>query len=205
HRGQEIGRGRAGCADEGNRLLEDARHAQREKGGRALIHMHPDPQPRMIGAHHGDGGRPGTRADAHVAHARPDQLIDERADEHVGDLLAIHRPFAPKAASMGRSLRQDSSNSLSASESATIPHPAYNKARSPAKSAERMATANSPSPRTSTQPTGPAYQPRSADSSSRMSARALSVGCPPMAGVGWRRSARSKMPAPAPRRARTGV
>ena len=75
-----------------------------------------------------------------------------------------------------------------------MPQPTNRWAWSPAMTPDRMATTNSPSPRASTQPTGPAYQPRSRCSCSSSSSRAASRGQPPTAGVGCSRSTRSRMP-----------
>jgi pimeloyl-ACP methyl ester carboxylesterase len=58
--------------------------------------------------------------------------------------------------SMARSLCSVSAHSASGSEPGTMPAPAIRWARRPARVALRMATAHSPSPARSTQPTGPA-------------------------------------------------
>ena len=58
--------------------------------------------------------------------------------------------------SMARSLCSVSAHSASGSEPGTMPAPAIRWARRPARVAQRMATAHSPSPARSTQPTGPA-------------------------------------------------
>jgi len=57
---------------------------------------------------------------------------------------------------MAASLASVSSHSASASEPSTMPAPATRRAREPSRVALRRATAQSPSPRASTQPTGPA-------------------------------------------------
>src|SRR5690606_16846283 len=152
----------------------------------------------------------GTRAQADMAQPGPDQLVHKGphvvvGDVLVGDGLRVHGPSAPRAASTGRSFRHDSAYSLSGSESATMPQPAYSQASSPSNRPDRKATANSPWPWLSTQPLGPAYQPRGAASRRRMRARALSVGWPPMAGVGCTRAASSNTVTPVAARARTGV
>ena len=61
-----------------------------------------------------------------------------------------------RARSMGSSLAWVSAHSASGSEPATMPAPATRRARLPSSSAPRRAIAHSPSPRASTQPTGPA-------------------------------------------------
>ena len=66
----------------------------------------------------------------------------------------------------------------------------------------RNATASSPSPAASTQPTAPAYWPRPAGSSSSISASAAAVGVPPTAGVGWSVRASSSDRRPRARRGR---
>jgi hypothetical protein len=45
--GQEVGNGGAGGAKNSGGAMTSTRYAQREKAGRALIEMHPDPQRRM--------------------------------------------------------------------------------------------------------------------------------------------------------------
>src|SRR5690606_9206669 len=140
----------------------------------------------------------------HVTDAGPRQLVDERAYIRKRGLLDAHR-WAPSAARIGRSFNTDSSYSLSGSESPMIPQPANKSAASPRTRAERKPTANSPSPAPSIQPTGPAYQPRSSSSISRMSFSAASVGQPPMAGVGCTRDTSANTSTSAFTRAVTGV
>src|SRR5581483_6947868 len=71
-----------------------------------------------------------------------------------------------------------SSSSRAGSESGITPTPAYSLAPSSQRRPQRSATANSPSPRASTQPTAPAYQPRSIASRSSMILSAASRGQP---------------------------
>src|SRR5215213_765479 len=121
-------------------------------------------------------GRSRTGTDHRMAHAAGGELIDQRGREiEVGD-SRIERHAAPSAESIGRSFRQVSSYSAVGTESATMPLPANSEAMRPERSAERIATANSPDPLRSVQPNGPAYQPRSIFSSSRMIESARSVG-----------------------------
>lgn len=61
-----------------------------------------------------------------------------------------------RAERMAASLASVSSHSASGSEPVTMPAPATSRARVPSRVALRRATAQSPSPRASTQPTGPA-------------------------------------------------
>ncbi len=65
-----------------------------------------------------------------------------------------------------------------------MPQPANSRARRPSSSAQRSAIPNSPLPCASTQPTGPAYRPRSICSSSRISSSAVSAGVPHTAAGG---------------------
>ena len=112
---------------------------------------------------------------------------------------------APRAASMGRSLASVSAHSASGSEPATMPAPATRRARGPSSWAPRRATAHSPSPSASTQPTGPAYRPRSKPSRAAMVASASARGRPPdgrggveQAGQGQGRGRRSAQDAAHP-------
>src|SRR5690606_39347835 len=67
-----------------------------------------------------------------------------------------------------------SASSCSPSEPTTIPAPAYRRTERPATSAQRMATAHSPSPEASHQPTSPVKNPRRNGSSDPMASRARS-------------------------------
>lgn len=64
--------------------------------------------------------------------------------------------YASSASSNALNFRSVSANSRSGSDPATIPPPAYRRARAASITAERMPTRNSPPPRWSIQPTGPA-------------------------------------------------
>lgn len=86
------------------------------------------------------------------------RLEDAFAAERVRWTLAAV-PAAQSSVSaerMAASLASVSSHSASGSEPATMPAPATSRARVPSRVALRRATAQSPSPRASTQPTGPA-------------------------------------------------
>ncbi len=86
------------------------------------------------------------------------RLEDAFAAERVRWTLAAvpEAQSSVRAERMAASLASVSSHSASASEPATMPAPATNRARVPSRVAPRRATAQSPSPRESTQPTGPA-------------------------------------------------
>ena len=77
--------------------------------------------------------------------------------------------ISAQAAGLIRMGRRDeaiaSVKELDLSDRAWTGAPAYNVARSPRNSAHRSAIAHSPSPAASTQPIGPAYEPRSKPSS----------------------------------------
>jgi len=86
------------------------------------------------------------------------RLEDAFAAERVRWTLAAV-PAAQSSASaerMAASLASVSFHSSSGSDPATMPAPATSRARVPSRVALRRATAQSPSPRASTQPTGPA-------------------------------------------------
>jgi putative metallohydrolase (TIGR04338 family) len=89
-------------------------------------------------------------------------LEDAFARERVRWTLAAvpegrgHPQSSVRAERMAASLASVSSHSASGSEPATMPAPATSRARVPSRVALRRATAQSPSPRASTQPTGPA-------------------------------------------------
>src|ERR1700674_3499604 len=103
-------------------------------------------------------------------------VMDARAVEgHVHQTSAVSRAL---------NFSSVSSSSRAGSESGMTPTPAYNRAPSSQSNPQRSATANSPSPRPSIQPTAPAYQPRSIPSSSSMRLSAASRGQPPTAGGG---------------------
>src|ERR1044072_8172184 len=90
------------------------------------------------------------------------------------------------------SLTSVSASSAAGSEPATTPTPAKRRGSRSRSRALRRATQNSPSSVASTQPTGPAYQPRSIRSSSAIAPAALpGQGSPPTAGVGCSRPASS--------------
>src|SRR5262249_37613919 len=118
--------------------------------------------------------------DAEVPNAGSDQGVDEDADKRGEGPARVpsgrHEPLASRADSTGRSFQHDSAYSRAGSEAAAIPQPANSVASSPDRSAQRIPTANSPAPRRSSQPTGPAYQPRSSRSRARMSSSAGSRG-----------------------------
>ena len=88
------------------------------------------------------------------------------------------------AASIGSSFAWVSAHSASGSDPATMPAPAWSTARAPSSSAPRSAMAHSPSPRASTQPTGPgvaaAVDPRGLELAIERGGAA--VGVPPTAG-----------------------
>src|SRR5688500_333696 len=111
-----------------------------------------------------------------MAHTTGGELIDQSGGEIEVGGSRFERHAAPSAESIGRSFRQVSSYSAAGTESATIPLPANSEAMRPESSPERSATANSPDPSRSVQPNGPAYQPRSISSSSRMIESARSLG-----------------------------
>ena len=86
------------------------------------------------------------------------RLEDAFAAERVRWTLAAVPAGQPSVSAerMAASLASVSSHSASGSEPATMPAPATSRARVPSRVALRRATAQSPSPRASTQPTGPA-------------------------------------------------
>jgi putative metallohydrolase (TIGR04338 family) len=86
------------------------------------------------------------------------RLEDAFASERVRWTLAgvPEAQSSVRAERMAASLASVSSHSLSGSDPATMPAPATSRARLPSRVALRSATAQSPSPRASTQPTGPA-------------------------------------------------
>ena len=85
---------------------------------------------------------------------------------HVGPAAAAPHHGCTSARIMGSSLACVSAHSAPADDPATIPAPAYRCATAPSIWAQRRATAQSPSPRLSTHPTGPVYPPRSKSSNS---------------------------------------
>ncbi len=87
-------------------------------------------------------GRPGRPV------ARPSSVASSRP--------AMWKPQPSRAYCMTRNLACASASSSSGTESATMPQPANRRARGPSISAQRNAMPHSPSPRASTQPTGPA-------------------------------------------------
>ena len=97
--------------------------------------------------------------------------------------VALPGAQASSANRMGANLATVSASSAAGSEPATMPHPANSLARRPSTCAHRSAMPHSPFPRASTQPTGPAYRPRSITSRSRISSMAVSAGVPHTAGV----------------------
>src|ERR1700694_640802 len=146
-----------------------------------------------------------------LIHLRPPHArIGDRGVEHqdrkagalpeVMDLGAVDVCFHTRAVSSALNFSSVSSSSRAASESGITPTPAYRRAPSSQSRPQRSATANSPSPLASIQPTAPAYQPRSMASSSSMSESAAARGQPPTAGVGWRAAASSRASAAGSRR-----
>src|ERR1700687_1726414 len=132
-----------------------------------------------------------------LIHLRPPHArIGDRGVEHqdrkggalpeVMYLGAVDVCFHTRAVSSALNFSSVSSSSRAASESGITPTPAYRRAPSSQSRPQRSATANSPSPLASIQPTAPAYQPRSMASSSSMSESAAARGQPPTAGVGGR-------------------
>ena len=121
-----------------------------------------------------------------VPHARAGQLVDQRADVTVERLPAWrHAPRPASAASIGAqlqprlrvlALRVRAGDDAAAGE--------QRRGRAAAAAPSECATANSPSPAASIQPTGPAYQPRSSASCARM---ALERGLARIAADGRRR------------------
>lgn len=83
-------------------------------------------------------------------------LEDAFAHERVRWTVVAVPQSSVRAERMAASLASVSSHSASASEPATMPAPATRRALAPSRVALRRATAQSPSPRESTQPTGPA-------------------------------------------------
>ena len=164
---EEVGRRRSRCGEQADWLAQRTREPEPEIRRRALVEVHPDLDVGVLGQAHGQ--RCGARARAHkdVPYARTGELSHEGADHHRGG-----HSSTPSAASMGWSFQPDSAYSVAGLESATMPQPANNVAELPSSSAERMPTTNSPSPARFSQPIGPAYQPRSSPSRSRISSSA---------------------------------
>src|SRR5450759_5777904 len=148
----------------------------------------PDCRMRIDGKGEWCGSR--ARADDRLTDAGAGKLVDE-SPQGLDDGRAGHgaRPVdqgctSPNAEATTCILFRDSSHSRAGSESATMPHTANSAADRPETTPQRSATTNSPSPSAPTQPSGPAYQPRSKPSCSAMSSRASERGSPATAGVG---------------------
>jgi len=77
-------------------------------------------------------------------------------DRHPASAARAPRQGPSRTSSMAASLCSVSAHSSSGSEPGTMPAPASRRARRPSRAAQRRATAHSPSPAASTQPTGPA-------------------------------------------------
>ena len=93
------------------------------------------------------------RSASHLARIHCRRAFAERTP---GRAVSVKRQGRTSARSIGSSLAWVSAHSASGSEPATMPAPATRRARLPSSSAPRSAIAHSPSPRASTQPTGPA-------------------------------------------------
>ena len=104
-------------------------------------------------------------------------------------------------------LARDSASSCSGSDPATIPHPANARIvlALESTSPQRSAIPNSPSPRASNQPTGPAYLSLDIPSSSLMTVSARSVGVPQTAAVGCSEAANDSSEASSASRPVTSV
>src|SRR5690606_854604 len=135
-----------------------ARLPEREEPGAALVHDGMTPKAR--GRQRRPGERRRARAGAHhdVLHPGSCEASEEQA-RPFGEQVLRH-PETPSAPSSAASFQRVSTSSLSGSEPATIPQPAYRESVRSTSTPERNATTNSPSPRASKQPSGPAYQPR---------------------------------------------
>src|SRR5262249_32004064 len=165
---EKVGGGRPRGAHERDRLASGLRQAQAKEGGRALVEVQPEPSAGVARDGQRERRRARARTDAEVPNAGSDQGVDEAANKRGEGLARLpigrHDPLAARADSTGRSFQHDPAYSRAGFEAATIPQPANSVASFPDRSAERIPTANSPSPRRSSQPTGPAYQPRSSRS-----------------------------------------
>ena len=125
----------------------------------------------------------------------------ERVDDPGGRRQGLaHDRNSPSAEAMTCILFLDSSHSRAESESATMPQPAKSAAAVPETTAQRSATTNSPSPSAPTQPSGPAYQPRSKPSCSAMSRGRGRAARPRPPASGGSSPARLRMPARSLRR-----
>ena len=193
--GQQLRDGRPGRHDDGDRPARRAGETQREEPGRALVEQHADAQARVGARGERERRRPRSGADDDVGHARrrpaPGRSRGARA-RRSRRVLALaaerrdHRPqLEPRLVPFARRIRVG--DDPAAGEQDALPRPDT--------SPQRSATISSPSPSAPSQPTGPAYQPRSKPSCSAMRSSATSRGSPPTAGVGWSSAASASSPA----------
>src|SRR5690606_14809836 len=202
--GQVVGGRRSRGAQQQRGLAADLGLPEGEEGGAALVHDVVAAQGRLAQGGEGEGRGSGAGADDRLAHPALRQH-PQKQPRPLGGQRGIAQADTPRAANMLWSLSSVSACSLAGSESLTMPAPAYRCARAPCKRAERRAATNSPSPLRSNQPTGPAYQPRSAGSRVRIHSSAPPLGVPPTAGVGCRRATKSRTCSGSLSSARIGV
>ena len=158
-RRQVIGRSRAARADEHHRLPVLLGEAQGEETGGALIEDGNRLDSRVPGEGDRERGRARPGREHGLGEALPHQGVDEdRAPQgvRVAGIQGGDVHWERRASSMALNFSSVSANSFSGEDPATIPAPAYRRARGPSTSAERRPTKKLPSPRESSQPIAPA-------------------------------------------------
>ena len=91
HGGQEVRRRRPRRARDHDRPSRSFRRAEREEPGAALVDMRPAAQTAIPGEREDDRRIARPRCSAGMLHPTPDELVDQRAEEHVTVGGATHR------------------------------------------------------------------------------------------------------------------
>ena len=119
--------------------------ASRNERAGTFVEMHPQPKCRVLCKGHGERRRARAGAKANVMKPRKRKLVGKRAHIEPRAVFVREVHGAVNAASIGFILSADSAYSRAGSEPATMPQPAKMVAQFCLKSADRIATTNSPS------------------------------------------------------------
>lgn len=135
--------GAAAGGDQEARAAGDLRLPHGEERRAALVHDGAHREAALRQGRRDEGRRAGARAGDHVPHARDARGVQQRARPQRRELGA--HASTPRARASASSLSRVSASSPSGVEPWTIPAPANRWARGPSSTAERSATASSPS------------------------------------------------------------